>query len=48
MQASYLTRLVLDLNETITLHKKPNGTREFPASSCCDLKENYPEVKTGM
>ena len=26
----------------------PNGTRSFPARSCCDLKEQYPDIPSGM
>ena len=25
----------------------PNGTRSFPARSCCDLKEQYPDIPSG-
>lgn len=25
----------------------PNGTQSFPARSCCDLKEQYPEISSG-
>ena len=48
MQAGWLIKYVQDLNDTIVLHHKPNGTREFPAPSCCNLKENYPEIESGM
>lgn len=48
MQAVWLIRLANILNDTLALHKKPNGTREYPAPSCCDLKENYPDVESGM
>jgi hypothetical protein len=26
----------------------PNGSRSFPARSCCDLKEQYPEMPSGL
>ena len=48
IQAGWLITQVDILNRTLHLHKKPNGTRDFPASSCCNLKENYPYLTTGM
>ena len=48
IQAGWLAAFVQDLNNTITLHNKPNGTRDFPSPSCCNLKENYPEIESGM
>jgi hypothetical protein len=26
----------------------PNGTQSFPARSCCDLKEQYPDIPSGV
>ena len=26
---------------------RPNGTKLFPARSCCDLKEEYPDIASG-
>ena len=48
IQAGWLRRVVNHLNTTLTLHMKPDGTRRFPAPSCCYLKENYPNVESGM
>ena len=25
----------------------PNGTQSYPARSCCDLREQYPEISSG-
>lgn len=36
------------LTRTIGLIKTPNGSREYPALSCCDLKHDYPDKKTGF
>lgn len=48
IQAGWLITYVEELNTTIALHGKPNGTKEFPAPSCCYLKENYGGVESGM
>jgi len=47
-QARSMVRNVLSINQTINLLKKPNGTKDFPAPSCCKLKDNYPGIKSGM
>lgn len=46
-QAGWLIKYVQDLNDEIVLHAKPNGTKEFPAPSCCSLKKNYPDIESG-
>ena len=48
VQARWLIQTVDQLHNTLTLHKKPNGTEEFPAPSCCDVIKNYPNVESGM
>lgn len=47
IQAGWLGAIVKELSDTVNLHKKPNGTRQYPAPSCCNLRENYPELKSG-
>ena len=36
-----------NLTKTVQLVKKPNGHRQYPARSCCDLKHDYPHARTG-
>ena len=36
-----------NITRTIELVKRPNGTREFPARSCCELQEQYPGIPSG-
>jgi len=36
-----------NMSLTVNLLRKPNGSRQFPARSCCDLKEQYPETESG-
>ena len=36
-----------NMTQTVHLLKRPNGSRQFPARSCCDLKEQYPETESG-
>lgn len=48
IQAGWLIHAVGQLHNTLALHKKPNGTKEYPASSCCNLIKNYPDVESGM
>ena len=53
MFIQYITQmasLMVELDEmtrTIELIKKPDGSKKFPARSCCDLKNDYSETKTG-
>ena len=45
-----MASLMVELDEmtrTIELIKKPDGSKKFPARSCCDLKSDYSETKTG-
>lgn len=36
-----------NITRTLELVKKPDGRKSFPARSCCDLKREYPQTKTG-
>ena len=36
-----------NMTRSAELLTMPNGTRSFPARSCCDLKEQYPEMPSG-
>ncbi len=41
--------LELDLiSRTMDLIKSPNGSKEYPTLSCCHLKHDYPDKKTGL
>lgn len=42
--------MVLDMNnmtQVVQLLRRPDGSRQFPARSCCDLKEEYPDMDSG-
>ena len=46
-----MASLMLELDQisnAINLIKMPNGSKAYPALSCCDLKKDYPETKTGL
>ena len=47
-QMSSLMVQLDNITNTIQLVKKPNGHRQFPARSCCDLKHDYPNARTGQ
>ena len=36
-----------NMTRTVQLLKRPDGTRQFPSRSCCDLKEQYPSKESG-
>ena len=36
-----------NMTRTTELLAMPNGTRLFPARSCCDLREQYPQMPSG-
>ena len=36
-----------NLTNTIGLLRRPDGTQQYPTRSCCDLKEQYPDKKSG-
>lgn len=36
-----------NMTRTIELLKKPNGTKQFPARSCCELQEEYFDIPSG-
>lgn len=36
-----------NMTRSAELLTTPNGTHSFPARSCCDLKEQYPEMPSG-
>ena len=37
-----------NMTRTVQLLRKPDGTRQFPSRSCCDLKEQYSDKESGM
>ncbi len=36
-----------NMTRTVELLRSPDGSRQFPATSCCDLKEQHPNTKSG-
>ena len=36
------------MTRTLELLKRPDGTKEFPSRSCCELKKQHPEAKNGV
>ena len=36
-----------NMTRHVELLTMPNGTHSFPARSCCDLKEQYPDIYSG-
>ena len=37
-----------NMTRTLELLKRPDGTKEFPSRSCCELKKQHPETKNGV
>ena len=36
-----------NMTRTVGLLKRPDGSKQFPARSCCDLKEQHSESESG-
>ena len=36
-----------NMTNHVELLTMPNGTQSFPARSCCDLREQYPDIPSG-
>ena len=36
-----------NMTRTVELLRSPDGSRRFPAISCCDLKEQHPDARSG-
>ena len=36
-----------NMTRTVGLLKRPDGSKQFPARSCCDLKEQYSKSQSG-
>lgn len=36
-----------NMTKTVELLRSPDGSRQFPALSCCDLKDQHPDTPNG-
>ena len=36
-----------NMTRTVELLRRPDGSKQFPAQSCCDLKDQYPDKQSG-